>query len=97
PEVDHVSGEFESKRIQVSGLIVSEICRGPNHWNATVGLAQWLHNEGVPALSQVDTRAVTKRLRHHGTMIGSIGTDETPAPNLMEVHQEHMPYVSVNA
>jgi carbamoyl-phosphate synthase small subunit len=77
PNTDSHAGEFESARIQVSGLIVSEICREPNHWNAAGGLAQWLQSEGVPALCSIDTRALTKRLRLHGTMMGSIDAGES--------------------
>ena len=72
--------EFESGRIQVSGLIVSEICREPNHWNALQTLSHWLESEGVPGLASLDTRALTKRLRTHGTMMGSIGIGEAAVP-----------------
>src|SRR2546422_2435065 len=72
--------EFESGRIQVSGLIVSDICREPNHWNAFRSLSHWLESEGVPGLSSLDTRALTKRLRTQGTMMGSIGIGETALP-----------------
>ena len=74
------TAEFESGRIQVSGLIVSEICREPNHWNALQTLSHWLESEGVPGLASLDTRALTKRLRTHGTMMGSIGIGEAAVP-----------------
>ena len=67
------SEEFESSRIQVSGLIVSDVSRDPSHWNAITTLSHWLESEGIPALTSLDTRALTKRLRTHGTMMGSIG------------------------
>src|SRR3989442_562735 len=65
--------QFESRRIQVAGLIVSEVCSEPNHWNAFTSLSEWLKSQEVPALTSVDTRALTKRLRTTGTMMGSIG------------------------
>src|SRR5881409_2982907 len=80
PDTTRSSGEFESGHIQVSGLIVSDICREPNHWNAFRSLSQWLESEGVPALASLDTRALTKRLRTHGTMMGSIGIGEAAVP-----------------
>src|SRR5205823_14976982 len=67
------SEESESSRIQVSGLIVSDVSRDPSHWNAITTLSHWLESEGIPALTSLDTRALTKRLRTHGTMMGSIG------------------------
>jgi carbamoyl-phosphate synthase small subunit len=94
PDIDHVAGEFESARIQVAGLVVSEICHQPNHWNSVASLAQWLQREGVPALCSVDTRALTKRLRHHGTMMGSLAggcREPDPPPSVDEL----VPQVSV--
>ena len=75
PDTDRCLEEFESRRIQVSGLIVSENCRQPAHWNTLTSIDEWLKKDGVPALAGVDTRALTKRLRQHGTMMGSIGTE----------------------
>jgi len=80
PDRNRVADEFESRQIQVRGLIVSEICREPNHWNALDSLSHWLESQGVPALSSVDTRALTKRLRHQGTMMGSIGVGDSNEP-----------------
>src|SRR5215471_14127066 len=66
------ASEFESRHIQVAGLIVSEVCRQPNHWYGASSLAEWFQSSGIPALTGVDTRALTKRLRIHGTRMGSI-------------------------
>jgi carbamoyl-phosphate synthase small subunit len=89
------SNEFESGRIQVAGLIVSDSCSEPNHWNACRSLSQWLQNEGVPALASLDTRALTKRLRMHGTMMGSIGVGseahDAPLTNRDELVAEVTP------
>jgi len=67
-------GCFESSRIQIAGLIVSEISGGYHHWNASKSLADWLKDEEVPALSGVDTRALTKLLRQSGSMLGMIAS-----------------------
>src|SRR5215475_8430436 len=64
PELVPHAHEFESPRIQVSGLIVSEICHQLHHWNSATSLAEWLQKEDVPALCSIDTRALTKRLRY---------------------------------
>jgi carbamoyl-phosphate synthase small subunit len=63
---------FESDRIQVAGLIVSEHTLRYCHHSAARSLHDWLDSEGIPALSGVDTRALTKRLRERGTMLGKI-------------------------
>jgi carbamoyl-phosphate synthase small subunit len=75
-ELEH---EFESDRIQISGLIVSEVSENYSHWNSAMSLPQWLKEQGIPALSGIDTRALTKRLRQKGTMLGKI---EMPKDNL---------------
>lgn len=63
---------FESDRIHLSALIVSEYSRSFDHWNAEKSLAQWLNKQNIPALCGIDTRALTKKLREKGTMLGKI-------------------------
>jgi carbamoyl-phosphate synthase small subunit len=63
---------FESERIQVAGLVVSEHCERYSHWNAVKSLGAWLEEEGVPGVQGVDTRALTRRIRESGTMLGRI-------------------------
>jgi carbamoyl-phosphate synthase small subunit len=68
PFGDARAGHFESSALQVSGLIVSELAETPSHWSSRRSLRQWLRDERVPALAGVDTRALTKHLRAHGSM-----------------------------
>jgi len=63
---------FESPRIQASALIVSELALEYSHGAAEKSLPQWLYDEGIPCLSGVDTRALTKRLRTRGCMLGKV-------------------------
>ncbi len=63
---------FESDRIQVAGLVVSTLSRTPSHWSAWRSLDEWLKAEGIPAIEEVDTRALTQRLRARGVMGGRI-------------------------
>jgi carbamoyl-phosphate synthase small subunit len=67
---------FESDRPQVSGVVVSEVCRAPSHWRSKRSLDEWLYEEGVPGIEGVDTRELTKRLRVHGVMMGVISVSE---------------------
>ena len=66
----------ESKKIQVRGLIVREDCDIPSHWNSQSTLAQFLASQGVSGISGVDTRAITRRLRSSGVMMGIITKDD---------------------
>ena len=63
---------FESERIQAAGLVVWEHSERYSHARAVRSLDDWLRSEGIPALAGVDTRAVTKLLRSHGTMLGAL-------------------------
>ena len=67
-----VPPEFESGRIQAAGLVVSELALEYSHASAQKSLPQWLHEEGIPCLAGVDTRALTKKLRQQGCMLGKI-------------------------
>ena len=66
---------FESHRIQATALVVSELAAEYSHALAQKSLPQWLHEQGIPCLAGIDTRALTKRLRTHGCMIGKIVAD----------------------
>ena len=68
----HLSSVFESDKIQVQGLIVSQYSSQFSHWSAVKSLGAWLKEHDVPALYGIDTRTLTKRLRERGVMLGSI-------------------------
>jgi carbamoyl-phosphate synthase small subunit len=75
---------FESAKIQASALVVSELAAEYSHAMAEKGLPQWLHEQAIPCLSGIDTRALTKRLRTRGCMLGKIvleGDVEFDDPN----------------
>ncbi|MSU56396.1 MAG: carbamoyl-phosphate synthase (glutamine-hydrolyzing) small subunit [Candidatus Taylorbacteria bacterium] len=63
---------LESEKIQIRGLIVSEYCEEYSHHGAKMSLAKWLKDSGIPAITGVDTRALTKKLRERGVMPGQI-------------------------
>lgn len=67
---DEIDEPFESSRIQVQGLVVQSYVDTPSHHAATRSLGDWLSAEGVPGLTGVDTRRLTRHLREHGTMYG---------------------------
>ncbi len=68
----HIREFFESNRIQVKGLIISDYSRQFSHWQAMQSLAAWLRKYNIPGLMGVDTRAITKRLRIKGAMLGKV-------------------------
>lgn len=64
--------QFESNQLQISGLIVAEYTSQYSHWDAQQSLGAWLRTNGIPAIFGIDTRALTKKLRTHGVMLGRI-------------------------
>ena len=77
--------DFESKRIQVRGFVVREECLEPNHYLSTKTIHKYLAESGIPAIYGVDTRAITRRLRSSGVMMGMITSDKTPQQVLEEL------------
>ncbi|MDR2680536.1 MAG: glutamine-hydrolyzing carbamoyl-phosphate synthase small subunit [Tannerella sp.] len=69
---DGISEFMESNRIHADAIIISDYSYQCSHWNSVNSLAEWLKEEGVPGICGIDTRALTKRLREHGVMIGCI-------------------------
>lgn len=67
---------WESDRIQVSGLIVSDYIDTPSHFQSKMTLAEWFKKEKVPLLEIKDTRFLTKKIREKGVMLGKIVIDK---------------------
>jgi carbamoyl-phosphate synthase small subunit len=63
---------WESDRIHIAGLIVSNYIDTPFHAQSTMNLGAWLQQEEIPALEIKDTRLLTQHIRKHGTMLGKI-------------------------
>ena len=70
------SEDSESARIQVRGLIVREHCELPSHGRSDLTLHEFLAGQGIAGISEIDTRAVTRRLRSRGVMMGIITTGD---------------------
>src|SRR5439155_17425905 len=70
--------DFESRAVQVRGFVVREHCTEPSHWQSTGTLGAFLESRGVPGIEAIDTRALTRRLRSEGVMMGTVTTDESP-------------------
>jgi carbamoyl-phosphate synthase small subunit len=77
---------FESDRLHISGLIVSDYSVEYSHWNARRSLGAWLKQHDIPGIHGIDTRHLTKILREKGTMLGKVIRDgedvELYNPNL---------------
>ncbi|MBA2662586.1 MAG: glutamine-hydrolyzing carbamoyl-phosphate synthase small subunit [Bradymonadaceae bacterium] len=68
-----VSGaDRESMAIQASGLIVRSISRMASNYRSEISFIKWLEDNGTVAISEVDTRALTRHIRDKGVMMGAI-------------------------
>lgn len=74
--------DVESRKVQVSGFVVRELSRVHSNYRATMSLSEYLAGEGVLGLAEIDTRALTRRLRTAGVMQGVI--TDVPASELSD-------------
>ncbi|MBI5392992.1 glutamine-hydrolyzing carbamoyl-phosphate synthase small subunit [Candidatus Woesearchaeota archaeon] len=90
--LDKLLVDFESSSIHVQGLIISDYAVQYNHWNSAQSLSNWLQFHKIPALFGVDTRALTKKIREKGVMLGKIviNNDDIPFddPNIKNLVAE---------
>lgn len=77
---DGVSKFFESDRIQCSALVISNYSENYSHWDSKRSLGEWLKEWQVPGICGIDTRALTKKLRECGSMLGKIVFDDVDVP-----------------
>lgn len=75
---DGIATFMESERIHAEAIIVSDYSEEYSHWNAVCSLGDWLKEERIPGIYGIDTRALTKKLREHGVMMGRIVMGDQP-------------------
>lgn len=82
---------FESDRIHATALLVQDYAHHYSHWNAASSLGDWLKEEGVPGLCDIDTRMLTKKIREKGAMLGTIEIDlDAPAPDFTKMQSPNL-------
>lgn len=75
----------QSRKSFVGGLIVSEICEKPSSSSMQKTLSEFLTAEKIPCLYDVDTRALTRKIRSAGTMKGVIVSEYTSQSTVDEM------------
>src|SRR3989338_8341771 len=83
---------FESNKIHIQGLVISDYSFEYSHWNAKKSLAEWLKEDSIPAIYGIDTRKLTKTLREKGAMLGKIVFENEDMdyfdPNVIDIVKE---------
>jgi carbamoyl-phosphate synthase small subunit len=59
---------------KASGFVVCELSPVVSNWRSTQSLGTYLAANGIPGISEVDTRALTKKLRVDGAMKSCLST-----------------------
>ncbi len=73
---DQMLEYYESDKIQISGFVVSDYSHSYSHWNAEKSLHDWMIENEIPGIYDIDTRELTKILREKGSMLGKIIIDD---------------------
>jgi len=81
---------WESKKIQVRGVVVSESCFRWSHHMGLKSLWDWLEEERIPLLTGVDTRGITKLLRSSGTLLGMLTDEKTNTLHFEDPNQDNL-------
>lgn len=82
------AADWESRSVQPAGLVVREAGLRPSHYRNEESLPDFLTRTGVVAMTGIDTRALTRRIRTAGVIMGTITTDETPPEALERLRGE---------
>src|SRR5258708_21630191 len=97
--LDAVPMHFESSRIHVAALVIGYYSEDFSHFLAQSSLGTWLKENDVPALCGVDTRALTKRIRAKGVMLGRLlarKPEISDGRTRVESPTSHLPPLSPN-
>ncbi len=76
--------DSESARPFIEGLVVREFSEIASNWRSTEHAADFLSNQRIPIISEIDTRALVRHLRSKGSMRGVISSIETDPEKLIE-------------
>jgi len=78
----------ESTKPQVSAAVIRSLSPVVSNWRSTLSLSEWLMQHGVPSISGVDTRWLTRKLRDGGTQKAALSTKGTSAEELLKMARE---------
>ncbi len=78
----------ESAKPQVSAAVIRSLSPVVSNWRSALSLSEWLKEHGVPGISGVDTRWLTRKLRDGGTQKAALSTKGTSAEALLKMARE---------
>ncbi len=81
---------YEGGRIHCRAIVAQDYAYHHSHWLANRSLADWLKEEKIPGIYGIDTRALTKHLREHGSMLGRITVEGTEPVEFYDPNAENL-------
>uniref|UniRef100_A0A7N0TSV7 Carbamoyl phosphate synthase small chain, chloroplastic n=1 Tax=Kalanchoe fedtschenkoi TaxID=63787 RepID=A0A7N0TSV7_KALFE len=70
-------GDEESSKCFLGGLVIRSLSIGTSNWRCVETLGDYLTKRNIMGIYDVDTRAITRRLRQDGSLIGILSTEES--------------------
>lgn len=77
--------DFESSKIHMSAYIVHEYCHAPSNFRSQFSLDSFLKKNNVPGICNIDTRALTRKIRSKGVMTGCLSTSQLSSDKISEL------------
>lgn len=77
--------DFESVRPYIHGFVVREYEEAPSNWRAQFTISSLLKEYGIIGISGIDTRMLTRKIRHYGVMKGLLTTTDQSVAELTEM------------
>jgi len=75
--------------IKAEGLVAKEACEFPSNWRSSSSLTDYMKKSNIVGIQAIDTRALTRHLRNHGSQMGIISSAETNPRKLLEKVKAH--------
>lgn len=91
--LDDLPAYFESSRIHIAGLVVATYSEEYSHYLASGALGDWLKEQSIPGIWGIDTRALTKKIRVKGSMLGRLRQQSSVNEKLWETPEWQDPNV----
>jgi carbamoyl-phosphate synthase small subunit len=84
-----ILNDTESEKPHIKGLVVKEICHDYSNFRADISLAEYLQEHEIVAISGIDTRALTIKIREKGSMRGLITISDLEDEKFIESVKEY--------
>src|SRR5437762_3538731 len=76
--------DYEASRFHAEGVVVREHCETPSSWRMQGRLGDWLAEQGLVGITEVDTRALTRHIRSAGELRAVLSTTDLDPARLVE-------------